>query len=91
VKKEWPADDLRQTIADFAGVSVPVMNSGSRRSPVAAARAMLVYAAQEWLGMTGAALSRWLGITSSSISKAHRRGRPLAQECQLFDYLNKDG
>jgi hypothetical protein len=41
--------------------------------------------------MKGAELSRWLGITSSSISKAHWRGRQLAQERQLLDYLNKDG
>lgn len=89
IKREWPLGDLQGAIAEWTGVEAAALASPDRTRPVAAARSLFVYAAREWLGVAGTTLERWLGLSSGSVSKAYGRGRGLAEERQLFAYLER--
>ncbi|MFA5975158.1 MAG: transposase [Elusimicrobiota bacterium] len=87
--QQWSLEELQQAIAEWTGVKTDELTSGDRRRTVAAARALFIFAAREWLGMTGAALGRQLGLSSGSLSKAFGRGRDLAQERQLLIHIKR--
>jgi hypothetical protein len=87
IRKNFSRDDLRQAVAAYAGVQADALLSTDRHRPIAEARAMVVYAAIDWLGLQGTAVAQWLNLSIAGVSKSRVRGRCLAQKNQLLEWL----
>ena len=56
-----------QRVAAACSVSVPELTAGSRRRPVARARAAISYVAVTGLGLPAATMARALGVTPMAV------------------------
>jgi len=89
IARAWDLESLTQTVAGLHCARAEDVRAKDCSRPISRARALIVYAAKEWLGLTGAAVQRWLGISSGSVTKAYRRGRILAADGKLLAELNR--
>ena len=90
VRKAWSKETLQRILAARVGLDADALQSTDRCRPVSEARSMLVYSAVDWLGMTGSSVGQWLGLSDAGVSQARRRGRRLAQERKLLEWLESE-
>ncbi len=90
IQQTWSKEDLQQLIASRAGVQADALLSTDRRRGLAEARAMLVHAAVDWLGLPGTVVGSWIKLSGAGVSKARARGRQLAEKKQLLQWLKSE-
>jgi REP element-mobilizing transposase RayT len=87
LKRSWSLEDLKIELARRGGVDPDDITRLDRRRPVARARALLIFAATEWLGKSTKEMADYLHIASGSTSESRQRGKRLANEGRWLDFL----
>jgi REP element-mobilizing transposase RayT len=85
----WTLESMLRAITQATGVDRDAVKTGKRSSAACAARAMLAYAAKEWLGMTGTQVSQFCQVSQAAISKSWQRGKNFWESTQLPSELRK--
>src|SRR5258706_4161688 len=87
IQQKWSKEDLQHSIASWAGFRADALLSTDRSRRLAEARAILVHAAIDWLGLPGTVVGAWVQLSGAGVSKARARGRQLAEKRQLLPWL----
>jgi len=90
IQQTWSKEDLQHLIASRTGIQADALLSTDRRRDLAEARAMLVHAAVDWLGLPGTIVGAWTKLSGAGVSKARARGRQLAEKTQLLQWLKSE-
>jgi hypothetical protein len=87
LQRLWPLEKLKTELARQNGIAPADIMRRDRTRLVARTRSLLVYAATEWLGKSNQQMAEHLGMAPASVCEARQRGRLLAEENRLLEFL----